>query len=466
MKTKYFTLLLAIYSYSVLAQELPPDRTIFFEKNLFLQPELFVKPVAKDLFLAPNLSENSSLEEKINHAIVSKNWQLLEILLKEYRNSPDYDSILYDYGLGALYRYKGEQDKAIQIYKKIINLQPDLHYPHFDLAMMLFEDKRFNAAEAEFNSVYPFMSPQVQVLIDQLLVQIKKEQAWSPVFNLSFEKTNNVNQSSNIREITIGEAIFIRDKESLPQKAQGIGYQLGITREKNIINNHYNYVGLQLNGINYWDNTEYSEQTIRADIGYKYKDIKQSWGVIPFIEKNLLGQSSYSLNYGAGFIYSYKLLNQLQVLTSFNYIQKSYRDNDLAKHYDGYTNSQSILLIYQSSSNLLTYGGLDWIDDQLKDKSESSKRNGIRGGLIYLNNYLSIDTNLRYGKRRFSADNIWYSERRKDDEYQFNISLWNKQFQWKNFIPKINYSYQKIDSNLALYKRDNGSWFISIDRDF
>lgn len=466
MEIKYFTLLLATYSSAIFAQTLPPDRTSFTDKNLFIQPDLLIKPLEKDALLIPDLSDQSYLEDQINHAIINKNWQSLEILLKDYKTTKNYDPILYDYGLGALYRYKGEQDKAIEVYKKIINTKPELHYPRFDLAMMLFEDQRFNAAEKEFNIVYPFMSPQIQTLINQLLIKIKKEQAWSPIFNLSFKNTNNVNQASETKEVVINEAIFVRDEDSLPQKAQGFGYELAAIREKNIVNNHYVNLGLNFNGVHYWNNTEYSEQTIRTHLGYKYKDIKQSLGFIPFIEQNLLGNRRYSHHYGAGLIYNRKLLDSLQISSNINHIKKSYEDDYLAQNYNGFTNSQSLIFIYQSSLNWLVYGGPDFINDKLNDKSESSKSKGIRTGFLYFGNFLSIDTNLRYGKRKFSADNIWYGEKRVDNEYQFNISIWNKYWNWKGFTPKLNYSYQNIDSNLALYKRDNGIFFINIDRQF
>ncbi|MFW1729942.1 surface lipoprotein assembly modifier, partial [Acinetobacter baumannii] len=94
-------------------------------------------------------------------------------------------------------------------------------------------------------------------------------QGWQPNVNFNFEKTDNVNQSSRIKEISIGKATFIRDQESLPQKAEGIGYTLNASREQNMMSNHYVYFNTTLNGILYWDNTEFSEQTLRIDTGYK-----------------------------------------------------------------------------------------------------------------------------------------------------------------------------------------------------
>ena len=93
-----------------------------------------------------------------------------------------------------------------------------------------------------------------------------------------------------------------------------------------------------------------------------------------------------------------------------------------------------------------------------------TEKKGIRSGFLYFGDSLGISSNIHYSKRNFLADNIWYGIQRKDSEYEFGIATWRKQWQWKGFTPKLNYRYQKIDSNLPLYERNNGTWFITIDK--
>ena len=39
--------------------------------------------------------------------------------------------------------------------------------------------------------------------------------------------------------------------------------------------------------------------------------------------------------------------------------------------------------------------------------------------------------------------------------------------QWKGFMPKLNYRYRKIDSNIPeFYSRKSGEWFLSVERSF
>ena len=466
MNIKYLLLFSVAFSSAAFSQELPPNQTVFFEQDPFIQPELLIKKKVDTELNLSTLPPNSSLEDYINQAIIHKDWKELEKLLERYKQTDHYDHILYEYGLGALYRFQGKQKKAIEMYKQIIKNNPNLHYPRFDLSMMLFEDKQYNEAKSEFEIVRPFLPTQIQGLIDQLLTTMKKSQDWQPTVNFNFEKTDNVNQSSNIKEISIGDATFIRDEESLPKKAKGLGYTLNASREKNMMSNHYAYFSATFNGINYWDNKDYSEQTIRIDTGYKYKDLKQSFGIIPFIGQNILGNSRYSNNYGTGLEYNRLLSNRLQVSANTTHIQKRYQDSDLAHYYDGHSNSQAALVMYQPKSQLLIYSGVDWLQDRLADEAESSNKQGIRSGFLYFGDSLGINGNIRYSKRNFLADNIWYGIHRKDNEYELNVAAWRKQWQWKGFTPKLNYRYQKIESNLPLYERNNATWFMTIDKIF
>ena len=466
MKIKLYTACCIVLSAPAIAQEIPPTQTVFFEKTPQVQPELLLnQPSLNTPSVAP-LAEGSSLEESINFAIVTKDWQMLEKLLAQYLTTTNFDPILYDYGLGALYRHQGRQKEAIVLYQQLLERQPNLHYPRFDLAMMLYEDKRYAEAKVQLETAEPYLAPALQVLVGQLLGTIKKSQEWQPTLNFSYESTDNVNQASDLKELVIGEATFIRSDDSLPQDAHGIRYNVGATQEKNIKGNHYIYKDLDLGGVNYWDNNEYSELTLQANLGYRYKDIKQSWGLITTAEQNLLGGRLYNQNYAATLEYNRQIANQWQISGSVSHLQKRYENEDSANYYNGNANSTAWILLYQPRPRWLVYGGADFMRDNLADPSESSDRQGIRGGMAFSGERISLRSSIRYAQRDFEEDNFFYGKKRKDDEYQFSTTLGHKKFNWKGFTPKLNYEYKKIDSNLPLYKRSSSAIYLTIDKHF
>lgn len=470
MQTKYLILYSLALSTPLYAQEPPQNITqepnIFFEKEPQVKPELLLnQPKITTPTPAPIETDNS-LEALINTSIIGKDWAQLEKLLQQYRILPNIDQTLYDYGLGALYRHQGKQKQAIDLYRQILVRQPDLHYPRFDLAMMLFEDKQFQVAKTELEIAKPHLAPPIQRLIDQLLANMQKAQGWQPSLNLSYESTDNVNQASDLKEIQLGNATFVRSGNSLPQSAHGVDYTLGASRELNLSGNHYLYGKFEVDGVNYWDNHDYSQFTARADLGYRYKDINQSWGIIPLFEQNWLGGDRYNQNYGSTLEYNRQLNQQWQLSGNVGHIQKRYQDSSIADRYDGHSNSIAGLVLYQPKQNWLVYGGADYMRDDLSDEAESSNRKGIRLGGVYSTEQLVWRGSMRYAKRDFWADNFWYDKKRHDDEYQFNASLSHKKLQWHGFKPKLNYSHQKIASNLDLYDRQNNNWFISFDKSF
>lgn len=466
MKIKLYTACCIVLSAPAIAQEIPPTQTVFFEKTPQVQPELLLnQPSLNTPSVAP-LAEGSSLEESINFAIVTKDWQMLEKLLAQYLTTTNFDPILYDYGLGALYRHQGRQKEAIVLYQQLLERQPHLHYPRFDLAMMLYEDKRYTEAKVQLETAKPYVAPALQVLVSQILGNIKKSQEWQPTLGLNYESTNNVNQASDLRELILGEAIFVRSEDSLPQDAHGIRYSIGATKEKNINGNHYIYTGAQLGGVNYWDNQDYSEVILQSNLGYRHKDIKQSLGFIVEVNQNILGGNRYNQNYAATLEYNRQLASKWQVSGNISHLQKRYEDDDLASFYDGHANSAAGIVLYQPQPRWLVYAGADFTRDDLADQAESSDRQGIRAGVVFADNQINIRSSIRYAQRDFWADNFLYGKERKDNEYQFSTTIGHKRFNWNGFMPKLNYAYQKIDSNLPLYERNNSTVFMQIDKAF
>lgn len=466
MKKKLYIGCCIALSASAIAQEPPPTQNIFFEKIPNIEPELLLNQPSLNAPTATPLSEGGSLEESINFAIITKDWQKLEKLLAQYRTTTNFDPILYNYGLGALYRHQGRQKEAIALYQQILKDQQDLHYSRFDLAMMLYEDKRYAEAKVQLEAAEPYLAPELQRLVSQILGNIKKSQKWQPTLNFSYESTDNVNQASNLKELVIGEATFIRSNDSLPQDAHGISYNIGAAQEQNIKGNHYIYKDLNLGGVNYWDNNDYSELTLQADLGYRYKDIKQSWGVITTVEQNLLGGKRYNQNYAATLEYNRQISSQWQVSGSLSHLQKRYEDDDLANYYDGHANSTAWILLYQPKPRWLVYGGADFMRDDLADQSESSDRQGIRGGMAFSGDKISLRSSLRYAQRDFKEPNFFYGEKRKDNEYQFSTTIGHRNLSWQGFTPKLNYVYRRIESNLPLYERSNSSVYLKVDKYF
>ena len=297
---------------------------------------------------------------------------------------------------------------------------------------------------------------------------MKERQGWKADVEWQYTQTNNVNNASSQQDILLGKLRFKKDKESLPQKAHGFRYGLGLSREINVAGNHFVTLNSRFGGVHYWDNQDYSEKSLYAAIGYKHRTILQTWGITPFFEQNWLGAPRYSQNYGI----TADLRRELTALWTFSatlsHTQKRYADANVARRHNGYINGTTLSLSYQAKPNWLLFGGVEGSLDRSKDKAESSLRRGVNLGTVWQIKDFATRLSIRYVKRDFRAKNFYFpTKKRQDKEYDFNASLWHNQLQWKGFIPKLNYRYRKIDSNIPeFYSRKSGEWFLSVERSF
>ena len=456
--------------------DVPPVRVpapVFFDEHpgdkIPSSEELAGQDEPAPAAVSDGLSPGSALEERINRAIIRQDWDALTDLLAQYRTRPDRDQILYDYALGALRRSQLRHDEAVALYRGIVLRQPDLAYPRFDLGVMLFENKQYREAAAELERAKPDLQPDMQQLADHYLKAVKDAQSWQPEASLQYEATDNVNSASATEIIEWGGRQWHKTADSLPQSAHGFRYGLGLSREINLGGHHFAYGNLSGDGVHYWDNREFNEQSINLAAGYKNRSITRSFGIVPFAEQNWLGGSRYNRSFGAHADFSRRLNARWRVMLNAGYVRKHYQDHRMAARYDAGMPLAGATLLYTAPKNWLFYGGADWSHDITKEAEQASVRKGVRLGMVkFFSNGLGLRANLRYTRRTFDAPGeLVYRFIRKDREYQANASIWHDKIAWKGLVPHLNMRYLRTDSNMSgFYSRRNIQWFVSVEKQF
>ena len=456
--------------------DVPPVRVpapVFFDEHpgdkIPSSEELAGQDEPAPAAVSDGLSPGSALEERINRAVIRQDWDALTDLLAQYRTRPDRDQILYDYALGALRRSQLRHDEAVALYRGIVLRQPDLAYPRFDLGVMLFENKQYREAAAELERAKPDLQPDMQQLADHYLKAVKDAQSWQPEASLQYEATDNVNSASATEIIEWGGRQWHKTADSLPQSAHGFRYGLGLSREINLGGHHFAYGNLSGDGVHYWDNREFNEQSVNLAAGYKNRSITRSFGIVPFAEQNWLGGSRYNRSFGAHADFSRRLNARWRVMLNAGYVRKHYQDHRMAARYDAGMPLAGATLLYTAPKNWLFYGGTDWSHDITNEAEQASVRKGVRLGMVkFFSDGLGLRANLRYTRRTFDAPGeLVYRFIRKDREYQANASIWHDKIAWKGLVPHLNMRYLRTDSNMSgFYSRRNMQWFVSVEKQF
>ena len=244
---------------------------------------------------------------------------------------------------------------------------------------------------------------------------------------------------------------------------------MGLSREINLGGHHFAYGNLSGDGVHYWDNREFNEQSVNLAAGYKNRSITRSFGIVPFAEQNWLGGSRYNRSFGAHADFSRRLNARWRVMLNAGYVRKHYQDHRMAARYDAEMPLAGAMLLYTAPKNWLFYGGADWSHDITKEAEQASVRKGVRLGMVkFFSGGLGLRANLRYTRRTFDAPGeLVYRFIRKDREYQANASIWHDKIAWKGLVPHLNMRYLRTDSNMSgFYSRRNMQWFVSVEKQF
>ncbi|HDL3357452.1 TPA: DUF560 domain-containing protein, partial [Mannheimia haemolytica] len=435
-------------------------QAVKFEQNV-------VKNSQKPTAYQPAYSVNQNVEQQINQAILSQDWATLEPLLSRYPQTENFDPLLWHYAQAALAYAKKDHQTAVFHYRQLLAKPPSLVYPRFDLALILAEDQQFRAAEQEFKAIQAHLPPELAKIARNTQVQIAENEAWQPDFYLQYTQTDNVNNASSSPIVNVNGRIFRKNADSLPQSAKGVRYGLGLSKLHNVKGNHF--VGLTLNysGIYYWDNRDYREQSISVSPNYSYRTVAYRLTFSPFIEQNWLGSSRYNVQFGATLNGLRYLNSQWLVSGSFTHLQKRYFEELTASRYNSYQHQLSGGVQWQAVKNGRFFANLDGVREIAREKAQSSNKWLARVGAVFQGERWATQASIGFGKRYFADKHYLFGYKRLDTEYQANLAVWNRTWHWQGIVPKLNFRYQKIDSNIAdFYPRQNKEVFFTLEKLF
>lgn len=408
------------------------------------------------------------LEQDINQAIIKKQWDSLEKLLPQYWQLPHHDVTLWQYATGALAYHRKDYKKAIRVYRQMIADNPTLVYPRFDLAIMLFEDKQLTAAENQFRKVKAAtVDPTLLKLSDQYLQAIQQANTWQFDFSANYTVNDNVNNASSSPTITVGNVVFTRTKDSLPKTGHGINYALSASRDWNVTGAHYLSSDFRLSGDYYWDAKDYQQTQVRADVGYRYKSVNNTFTLRPFVSTLWYGGQHYTNTAGIGAEVSHWLNRHWRLGGGITVSKQRYMDKDYQRY-----NSENIdwrgHITYIPSAKQYWQIVTDIENENANDRSESQRTNRIRLGWGYEWSYgISSRLGLSYAKREHKAAHYLYRYRREDKTQQAELTLWKRDWHLWGLTPKLTYLYQKTDSNIPdLYNRKKSLFFLSVEKSF
>jgi outer membrane protein len=401
----------------------------------------------------------------LDKSLETEKWEVAQHLLDLYVSLENHDDILIEYAKARLSHAKGNYGEAIKTYQNILSSQPELMPVRLYLAQALFENKDFDAALFHFEKLHQYdIPPEITKLCDQYIKIIQKHDDLKWNGWITYLNDNNINNTSSDKSLKLGDLLLERTPESLPQQGEGIGYGVTLAKDFTVNNEHTIGTMFQVNGKTYWNNHEFDDFIGKISIGYKVQNPYSSISTSPFYQKRFFGSSSYSNTFGIRFDATNTYSQSIQTSLSWEYGKNSYIDRN---YLNGWYHFTSFSTSYNLSSQTLLFLGTDMFYDHTEEPSESSFRVAGRAGLSHdFANSLSFLIQGGYAKKLYNDAPNMFGIRRNDYEYNTIVSIWNRQWYKWSIIPKLNFDFQKIHSNINVFTFEKSRYYITLEKRF
>lgn len=391
-------------------------------------------------------------EKMLSDNIYTLNTDLLENLISDYQKKYQDRSPLLIFAQARLAFLQSDYDTAINLYRQLIAINPELNPVRIELAIALFYSKQYSSAKEQFDKAKSISDLPVDAekLIDHYLERLVRYDSWIIDFSGNYVRETNINNVSNERQIE--KTGYIKDQRMLPQKGHGFSYNIGLNRDYNLIGKHYLTINNILFGKHYWDNHQYDELINRLYIGYTYKTVSSTYKVKPFYEKRWYGTEKYRWSNGIRLEYSHRLNPNWQVESAIEFSKNYYYQNN---EQNGNNKLLSNSLIWLTNPKQFFYLGLDFSLERTKEKQYSSNRKTLRLGWGQewdrgVSSRLDLSFTNRVYKDMAKLGGFFpLNKIREDRIYHVNLQLWKRDWHLWNITPKLVYSWRKQVSNIT-----------------
>lgn len=442
----------SIDRYQKITAEVTPQNIDKLETNLpseSNQPAMSKAEVKR--YLQKHPAEFESLLGKL---LLQGNAEALENLLPLYQQIPNYDPSVIDWGTAIIKAKKGKLKEAISIYRDINAKLPDVKMLRFQMAMALFYNRQFEAAQSEFESLRSSATYKADIeVINKYLDAINEQGSWDFNASVSYVDDNNLTNAPKTGTKLIGENGAEVTYTSPHESGKGVSFGVGGDKKWFFDNKIFTALHLNSYGKYYWDNKNFNDITAGVGMGVGYQNLTTEIEFEPFYNQRWYGQGTS----GDGDLHDYAdtkgvKLHLGQWLTPQWKYQGlvRYSSSDYVDKYN-YNDGEDILLantgIYFPDSRQFWMFGLDYAEKKSEDRSNSYQRPGIRvgWGQSWPKGY-STKVDLGYAERDFDAENF-FGIKRKNKEYNAGITVWNRGFDIFGLTPRLSWSYNEVQSN-------------------
>ncbi|MDO4642257.1 MAG: porin family protein [Cardiobacteriaceae bacterium] len=442
------------------ATTLPSDAAANSEEDIVFTPEYL-------------MAHPDELEKLLTELIRRNEVDGLKLLLPIYAKVENRDDSLIDWGNAIIAMEENRTSDAVNLYRKLIAALPDNKMLRFQTALALYRNNEMTAAKEQLQKLRSAdISEADRKVLDQYIAGIDLRDQWSFSGSLSYIHDNNINNvAPKGTRIDLGDGrslVSNRDQE----KANGVSYDVDVDKKWSLNDNYYTSLHGSVNGVYYFNNKNYNDVTTRVAAGGGFRNSRIDVEVTPFVQKRFYARGSS----GDEKLHAYATSAGLSVNSSLwltprwrlqNAAEFSYDDHvKLYDYLDGKRVSLNNTVLFSPNQKQYWFAGLDLSHKDARSDSDAYNRYGTRLGWGQeWGKGISTRLTGSYGKR-YAKGYDFFNIKRKDDEYNANLTLWHRNIHFFGITPRLVFSYSKIHSNNRFYIYDTSKVYLDFSKTF
>lgn len=420
-----------------------------------------------------------SQEELANHpdlvirallpAVFSANMDNVALLYPIYQKLPQHfhDSVLTKWAEAIVAKKARSYRKAVQLYRQIVAVHPEILEVRFQLAVTLFENNELEAAEDQFKKLRSerLAEPTIEV-IEQYIEAINRADRWTFGGGFTYLYDPNINNAPK------AGTIYGNWTPSKAESAQGVGFNFDLGKKWSWGNGFYNELRGSSSGKYYWDNKKYNEGSVRGSLGLGFQNGLYHVALHPFMEQSFYAGGTtqsdtlkrFSKTGGVAAEMGYWISPQWFANANYEYGEQRYTSR---KHLNGNLHFVSTGLNYYASAKQLWFASVNYNRTATRDRDDSFYRKGINLG--WQQEWgMGLSTRLAFNaaRKQYKGPMPIFGIIQRNREYGIQATIWHRAVSWAGVTPRLTYHYNKTQSNHPFYSFDKHRAFIELSRQF
>ncbi|SSY70998.1 surface lipoprotein assembly modifier [Alysiella crassa] len=366
--------------------------------------------------------------------------------------------------------------RAIYEYRILTGKFPDNQFIRYQLATLLFANQEYDAAEGQFQKLRASSSltqQDVQV-IDDYLNAIARKNKWNFSLGATFLHDKNLTDQAKVgTTFHIPNTTAVLRQDNPPEQGTGFNFNVNASKQWSLPKGQYISLDGSADMKYYWDNKGFNELSTYGGVSYGYADAKVNVRVSPYIVKRFKAGgkdassklSAYTNTFGTSVAADVWVSPKWKQSASYTFSRDNYVDDAIDKRHGGKSHSSGFGATYYRSPKQYFGAAMNVSRFDAGAKTESYKRYGGRvyWGQEWAKGFVTRSS-VGLNERKYEAP--FFNVRRKDKEWNTNVSLWHKAVHYKGITPRLSWNYYKRKSNIDIFSYDKHMTFIELDKSF